>query len=85
MCVRCQREMRCFKTGFSVQHDTRRWYGDGFECMSCDARVVINFGMDSQLDEVPIHPDDALISLDEQYPHNIPERPDDYGGGDTQE
>ncbi len=54
ICVSCSRSMRCKKNDFPVKNKSSRnqrlWFGDQFECPTCEVSIVIGFGTGSSID-----------------------------------
>ena len=52
--VSCSRSMRCKKNDFPVKNKSSRnqrlWFGDQFECPTCEVSIVIGFGTGSSID-----------------------------------
>lgn len=62
ICLKCSREMKCVKTGFTVRWGEAHCYrGDKFRCGNCGAEVV-------NCSSVPFHnkrewPEDEFIQM----------------------
>jgi hypothetical protein len=44
ICFTCAKEMRCFKNGQAVMTSMGLYHGDTYQCPSCHAMVVVDFG-----------------------------------------
>ena len=59
ICVKCRKEMRCYKTGLGARFGADHVYaGDAYECPDCGVRII-------KAVDVPTHdPDKRINAID---------------------